>query len=70
MSCGSCKCYICGTHNCFRALCRGSRAAECKYKVESCGRFIFDAEKLRDVLIPPKKEEDKEATGDGADEHI
>jgi hypothetical protein len=64
LNCGRCKCYICGYSHCQRSLCRGSRADKCKAERFDCGRFVFDAEKLRDALMPAKGEEN------GANEHI
>lgn len=54
-NCGRCKCYICGHPNCARSLCRGSHYLENCRERPDCGRFLFDSEKLRDVLLGEKK---------------
>lgn len=56
--CGSCKCYICGYSHCGRSLCRGEQKSTCQFSKKGCGKFVFDAEKLRDKLIPEKESKD------------
>lgn len=54
--CNDCKCYTCGYPNCLRAICHGDNPLEGCKPTDHCGKYIWDGEKIGNILLPPKEE--------------
>lgn len=60
--CHNCKCYTCGHPHCLRAICHGDNPLSDCIPKEVCGKYIFDGEKMHDILLPPKEAKIEENT--------